>query len=314
MSSPPGAGPAGSAGGEAIAFDRLTKRYGKARGVEEVDLTVGAGTIFGFIGPNGAGKTTAIRTLLGFLRPTSGTVRVFGQDVARRGPEVRRRLGYLPADVRYYRDMRVDELLRYSARFHGPFDAAAQARLAELAGTFGLALDRRFRALSTGNRKKVGIVQALLHRPDLLVLDEPTSGLDPLVQHTFFRMLREERERGTTVFFSSHVLGEVQRLCDRVAVIREGRVVDVQDVEDLLVGRYKRVRVRARDAAALAGLDIPGRTAADLGPTEAEWLYRGDAGELLARLAKVDLQDVTIEEPSLDDVFLHYYDDGSPVR
>lgn len=294
----------------AIRFDRLTKRYGKSRGVDDIDLTVDTGSIFGFIGPNGAGKTTSIRTLLGFLRPTSGTVRVFGQDIGTDGPGIRRRVGYLPADVRYYRDMRAADLLRYSAAFYGSDpDGRRERRLDELADRLGLTLDRRFRALSTGNKKKVGIIQALLHSPDLLVLDEPTSGLDPLAQHAFFQLLRDERDRGTTIFFSSHVLSEVQSLCDRVAVIRQGRIVDVQDVDDLVVSRVKRVHVRMGDGAALQALDLPAR--AEPGSSDVEWLHTGDMTELLVLLARAGVQDVTIADPPLEDVFMHYYDDAA---
>jgi ABC-2 type transport system ATP-binding protein len=211
----------------------LTKRYGKARGVDDVTLAIEPGEIFGFIGPNGAGKTTTIRTLLGFLRPTSGSAAIFDLDVVMRSREIKKQVGYLPADVNYYDDMRSGELLGLSARLHG---VPAAGRIADLSAIFGLDLRARIRDLSTGNRKKVGIVQALLHEPDLLILDEPTSGLDPLVQHAFFELLRSEKERGRTIFFSSHVLSEVQRLCDRVALPRaaDGRLMLAVDVSNWL--------------------------------------------------------------------------------
>jgi len=176
-----------------VELDRLTKRYGKRRGIEEVSFSIGEGEIFGFIGPNGAGKSTTIRLLLHLIRPTSGSARIFGKDVVRQSREIRRETGYLPSEVHYYDDMRTADLLRYSAGFHGNVD---EKRMRDLAERLDLDLSRKIADLSFGNRKKVGIVQALLHRPRLLILDEPTGGLDPLMQQTFFDLLREERERG----------------------------------------------------------------------------------------------------------------------
>ena len=289
----------------------LTKRYGKARGVEDVTFQIEPGEIFGFIGPNGAGKTTTIRTLLGFLRPTAGSATIFDLDVVTRGKEIKKRIGYLPADVNYYDDMRAGELLDLSARFHG---TPAAGRIAELSEALGLDLGKRIRSLSTGNRKKVGIVQALLHEPDLLILDEPTSGLDPLVQHTFFELLRAEKDRGRTVFFSSHVLSEVQRLCDRVAIIRDGRIVDVERIDDLGVGQYKRVRVKLRDPAAADRLDLPGARKPAGPGADLELIYRGGIDELVKSLARQDVEDVWIEDPPLEEIFLHYYrTDGEAV-
>ncbi|WP_207919615.1 ABC transporter ATP-binding protein [Micromonospora sp. KC207] len=260
------------------------------------------GEIFGFIGPNGAGKTTTIRTLLGFLRPTSGSARIFDLDVVSQGQEIKKRIGYLPADVNYYDDMRAGELLDLSARFHG---VAASARIAELSQALGLDLGKRIRSLSTGNRKKVGIVQALLHEPDLLILDEPTSGLDPLVQHTFFELLRAEKEQGRTIFFSSHVLSEVQRLCDRVAIIRDGRIIDVERVDGLGVGQYKRVRVKLRNPGAT--LDLPGAHRPAGPGADVELIYRGGIDDLVKQLARHEVEDVWIEDPPLEEIFLHYY-------
>ncbi len=196
-----------------IEVSKLTKYYGKSRGIVDVSFKVEEGEIFGFIGPNGAGKSTTIRLLLSLIHPTSGSATVFGKDVVTHGPEIRRDIGYLPSEVFYYEGMKVIDLLKYSASF---YDCDCTQRMHELSDIMELELNRRISDLSYGNKKKVGIVQGLLHSPKLLFLDEPTSGLDPLMQRKFFDLIRKENTRGVTVFFSSHILGEVQRLCTRV--------------------------------------------------------------------------------------------------
>ncbi len=203
-----------------IEVNNLTKYYGKARGIVDVSFHVDEGEIFGFIGPNGAGKSTTIRLLLSLIYPTSGSATIFGKDCIKYGPELRQDIGYLPSDVFYYERMKVKELLEYSASF---YNKDCKQRMHELAELMELDLNRRIEDLSYGNRKKVGIVQGLLHQPKLLFLDEPTAGLDPLMQRKFFQLIQEENKRGVTVFFSSHILGEVQRMCARVGIIKEGR-------------------------------------------------------------------------------------------
>ena len=199
-----------------IEVNNLTKYYGKARGIVDVSFKVDQGEIFGFIGPNGAGKSTTIRLFLSLIYPTSGDARIFGKDVIKFGPEIRQDIGYLPSEVFYYEGMKVLDLLKYSASF---YNRDCTDRLFELAEIMELDLKRRIDDLSYGNKKKVGIVQGLLHSPRLIMMDEPTSGLDPLMQQNFFDLIREENQRGATVFFSSHILGEVQRLCSRVEFI-----------------------------------------------------------------------------------------------
>ncbi|MBP7692947.1 MAG: ABC transporter ATP-binding protein, partial [Anaerolineales bacterium] len=239
-----------------IEVANLTKYYGKARGIVDVSFNVEAGEIFGFIGPNGAGKSTTIRLLLSLIHPTRGRAQVFGQDVVTHGPEIRRAIGYLPSEVYYYEGMRVIDLLKYSASFYaGDFTQ----RLRELSGLMELDLNRRISDLSYGNKKKVGIVQGLLHSPKLLFLDEPTSGLDPLMQHKFFDLIRAENARGVTVFFSSHILGEVQRLCTRVGIIRDGAIAEISDIRSLRQNNYKKVRVTAPELTP-AAWDLPGVT------------------------------------------------------
>jgi ABC-2 type transport system ATP-binding protein len=262
------------------------------------------GEIFGFIGPNGAGKSTTIRLLLGLIFPTSGRATIFGRDVIKDGPEIRQDIGYLPSEVFYYERMKVIDLLKYSASF---YRNASEERMYELAEIMELDLNRRIEDLSYGNKKKVGIVQGLLHRPRLLLLDEPTLGLDPLMQRKFFDLIREENARGATVFFSSHILGEVQRLCNRGGIIKEGRIIEVSDIRTLQQNNYKRIYVAA-DAIPDDYFDLPGVT--NLEPTNGgvRFFYKGDIDAIVARISALDLNDVTIEEPTLEEIFMHYYE------
>ena len=288
---------------EAIKTEGLTKFYGKARGIEGLELTVEQGDFFGFIGPNGAGKSTTIRTLLGLISPTSGRASVLGLDVVRDRTAILRRVGYLPSEAAFYGGMRVREVLKLSADLRGKDCAAEAARLCER-----LQLDptAKVGALSYGNRKKVGIVCALQAEPELLVLDEPTGGLDPLMQREFFNILRERNEAGTTVFLSSHVLSEVQRNCARAAVIRAGRVVACDRVEALASAGAKRVTVHGTvDLGGLEGV----RDRKDLGDG-ISFLYSGGMDALLNTLAAGRVTDLTVAEPDLEELFLHFYEGG----
>jgi len=224
----------------AIETRALTKYYGKDRGIVDLDLEIESGEIFGFIGPNGAGKSTTIRTLLGLIFPTSGSGRIFGMDIIRETKEIKKRIGYMPSEVSYYEKMDGQELLRYSANFYGK---DCESRINELADIFALDLDRKIIDLSRGNRKKIAILQCLIHQPRLLILDEPTTGLDPLMQAKFFDILREENNQGTTIFFSSHTLSEVQKMCRRVGIIKEGRIIAVEDIETLRKKQLRKVQV-----------------------------------------------------------------------
>ena len=287
-----------------IQTDQLTKYYGKARGIIDVSLQVEEGEIFGFIGPNGAGKSTTIRLLLGLIFPTSGRATIFGKDVIKDGPEIRQDIGYLPSEVFYYERMKVIDLLKYSASF---YRNASEERMYELAEIMELDLNRRIEDLSYGNKKKVGIVQGLLHRPRLLLLDEPTLGLDPLMQRKFFDLIREENARGATVFFSSHILGEVQRLCNRVGIIKEGRIIEVSDIRTLQQNNYKRIYVAA-DVIPDDYFDLPGVTNLEQTNGGVRFFYKGDIDAIVARISALDLIDVTIEEPTLEEIFMHYYE------
>lgn len=287
-----------------IEVKALTKYYGKSRGIVDVSFNVEEGEIFGFIGPNGAGKSTTIRLFLSLIYPTSGEAKIFGKDCIKFGPELRQEIGYLPSEVFYYEGMKVIDLLKYSASF---YKKDCTQRIKELSDLMELDLKRRISDLSYGNKKKVGIVQGLLHSPKLIVLDEPTAGLDPLMQHKFFDLVREENKRGATVFFSSHILGEVQRLCSRVAIIKEGKVIAIQDMKTLQKDNYKKVSVSA------AGLDLSlfkleGVTDLASENGTARFFYKGDINHITHIVAGQNLSDLTIEDPTLEEIFMHYYE------
>jgi ABC-2 type transport system ATP-binding protein len=287
-----------------IETDHLTKYYGKSRGIMDVSLNVEEGEIFGFIGPNGAGKSTTIRLFLSLIYPTRGKALIFGKDCIQFGAEIRQRIGYLPSEVFYYEGMRVLDLLQYSASF---YQKDCTQRLHELADLMELDLKRRIDDLSYGNKKKVGIVQGLLHQPDLIILDEPTSGLDPLMQQKFFNLIREENKRGATIFFSSHILGEVQRLCNRVAIIKEGKIIDVQDIKTLQKNNYKKIEITAE------GLDekrlcIDGVSNIQKMNGTISFFYKGDINAITQLVGAEKIKDLTIENLNLEEIFMHYYE------
>ncbi|MFN2298269.1 MAG: ATP-binding cassette domain-containing protein [Anaerolineales bacterium] len=287
-----------------IEVENLTKYYGKSRGIVDVSFREEEGEIFGFIGPNGAGKSTTIRLLLSLIHPSSGGARVFGKDVTKHGPEIRRDIGYLPSEVYYYEGMKVVDLLNYSASFY-PGDCSR--RIKELSDLMELEMNRRISDLSYGNKKKVGIVQGLLHSPKLLFLDEPTAGLDPLMQRNFFDLIRRENERGVTVFFSSHILGEVQRLCTRVGIIREGRIVEISDIRTLQKNNYKKIRVTGKGLKP-ANVKIAGSTNIQTENGTVSFFFKGDINQVLKKLGGLKVEDVSIEEPTLEEIFMHYYE------
>ncbi len=286
-------------------MENLTKYYGKQKGIENVTLDVKEGEIFGFIGPNGAGKSTTIRTLLGLIFPTSGKAEIFGKDCIQHGHEIRSQIGYLPAEVFYYEKMKVKDLLKYSASFYkGDFTE----RINELAQLMELDLNRKIEDLSYGNKKKVGIVQGLLHRPKLVFLDEPTSGLDPLMQKKFFQLIRKENQKGVTVFFSSHILSEVQYLCHRVAIIKDGSIIKTEAIEDLQKESYKKVHLKGENLAyeEYQHLNITNFQRDHYNGVQ--FLYRGQIRELLSAIEHTRIDDIIIENPTLEEIFLHYYE------
>lgn len=288
---------------KAIEINELNKHYGDFHALKDVSIEVEEGEVFGFVGPNGAGKSTAIRSLLGLLNTTSGSAKIFGIDALKKGAEVREMIGYLPSEVHYYDEMTSRELLEYSARFYKNSDLS---KIDSLADYFQLDLNKKITDLSFGNKKKCSIIQSVLHQPKLLILDEPTSGLDPLMQNRFFDLLEEENKKGTTVFFSSHILSEIQRMCDRAAVIREGSISAIEDIQVLLEKQMKKVRV--------VFATLPENKTLPQGAQHEKWNdsklsfeFVGPVGVLIEWLSKHNLHDAVLVEPDLESIFMNYY-------
>jgi ABC-2 type transport system ATP-binding protein len=297
--------------GPVISTRALTKRYGNIEALTELTLDVRSGEIFGFLGPNGAGKSTLIRTLLGFLHPTSGSASVLGMDVATESVEIRRLTGYLPGGVEIYEGLSGAEALDYLADLQGR-EPYRRDELCERLQLPASVLRRRVRDYSRGMRQKLGVVQALQHDPELAILDEPSEGLDPLMQQAFYAILTGLRAEGRTIFFSSHVLSEVERVCDRVAIVRGGRLMAVHDVHELLDRRRRRVTIRWRgtapDLSELPGLEDLRQEGERVTAT-----LTGDIAPFVRAVASPSLDDLTIEPASLEEAFLEYYADEAPT-
>ncbi len=288
-----------------IETDGLSKRYGPHRGIEDVSIAVEGGEVFGLLGPNGAGKTTMIRTLLDIIRPSAGAARILGLDCQRDAVAIRRRLGNLPGDFGYGKHASGSQALKLLARLRGVRNVE---RAEELARRFGADLDRPLGQLSRGNRQKVGLILAVFHRPELLILDEPTTGLDPLRQEEFLALVQEERERGATVFLSSHELDEVERVCDRVGIIREGRLIAVERVAELISKTQRRVSVEFGeevDPAALRALS--GVSELEVDGRRFTFRLAGRVDPVLKEIAAHDVLDLDFAHPTLEEVFLTYY-------
>ena len=284
----------------------LSKFYGKARGIEHINLGISEGEIFGFIGPNGAGKSTTIRILMNMIFPTSGSARIMGMDVIKETKKIKNFVGYIPSDANAYHSMDVHEFLDYCIRFHQA--ANGEKRISELCDMFELDQNRKIADLSLGNRKKVSIVQSMLHNPRLLILDEPTTGLDPLMQSVFFELLRSENKKGMTIFFSSHILSEVQMLCKRVAIIKGGKIIQVEEIDNLRKKQLKKVSIEFADSATKESFKITGiEKIISRHGNLLVFMYSGSLNELVGFLQGKQINNLTIEEPSLDEIFLHYY-------
>ncbi|HEU4355924.1 MAG TPA: ABC transporter ATP-binding protein [Actinomycetota bacterium] len=290
---------------DVIVADNLTKSYGTRRGVVELTFSVAPGEVFGYLGPNGAGKTTTIRTLLDFLRPTSGRAAIFGLDSHRDSVQVHGRVGYLPGEFTLYERMTGGEYLTYLGNLRGGVPPDHVGNLAE---RLDLEIDTRIKTLSHGNRQKLGLVQAFMHRPELLILDEPTQGLDPLIQQVFYELVAETRADGRTVFLSSHVLPEIERVCDRVGIIREGRLVAVEDIGDL---RAKEIRTLDIHFAAPIRPDafqgVPGVHEAAVVGDAARITVGGPMDAVIKRAAAFEIVDLRSHELSLEEIFLAFY-------
>ncbi len=289
-----------------IEINHLTKSYGRSRGIEDLTLSVPKGDIFGFIGPNGSGKSTTIRILLNLIFPSSGSATIFGLDVVRDSQKIRSRTGYVPSDASMYDRMKVMEFLTFGAAFYGAKNN--DDRIHYLLNIFDLDPGRNIAELSMGNKKKVSIIQAMIHRPELLILDEPTSGLDPLIQSRFFDLLHEENRQGTTVFFSSHTLSEVQAFCKTVAIVKDGKIVNIEEIASLRKKQLKKVRILFPAVRTIDDLGLSGIGAVESGSGKSlAFLYSGDINFLIGKLAVQPVENLSIEEPSLDEIFLHYY-------
>jgi ABC-2 type transport system ATP-binding protein len=288
-----------------IQTEQLTKSYGEHRGIIDVDLEVDQGEVFGFLGPNGAGKTTTIRVLLDLIRPTSGRARVFGIESSADPVSIHRRVGYIPGEFTLYDRLTGGQTLTYFANLRGGVDTAYQAALIE---RFDIDPSRRFKELSKGNKQKIGLVIALQHRPELLVLDEPTSGLDPLVQQSFYSIVRDAKAEGRTVFLSSHILSEVERTCDRVGIIREGRLVQVGRTEALRDLAHHQVELRFADGVpAEAFAALPGVSDVVVEDHTLRMRVSGAITPVVQAAARYELLDFVSREPSLEETFLAQY-------
>ncbi|HLQ49687.1 MAG TPA: ABC transporter ATP-binding protein [Candidatus Dormibacteraeota bacterium] len=292
-----------------IQTDKLTKSYGSHRGIVDVDLEVTEGEAFGFLGPNGAGKTTTIRVLLDHLRPTSGRATVFGIETTADPVAIHRRIGYLPGEFTLYDKLTGGQTIEYFANLRGGVDAAYQA---DLVARLDVDPTRKFKEYSKGNKQKIGLIVALQHRPDLLVLDEPTSGLDPLVQQTFYEVIREAKAEGRTIFLSSHILSDVEKTCDRVAIIREGQLAKVDRVEALRDLAHHQVELRfSGDVPVGAFAAIPGVSEVTTEDHTLRMRVSGSIAPVVREAARYELLDFVSREPSLEETFLAQYGHGA---
>ncbi len=291
----------------AIEVRNLTKYYGKSRGIIDVSFVVPEGSIYGFIGPNGAGKSTTIRLLLSLIHATSGSAEILGMDCLKEGHKIRHKVGYVPAEVNFYDDMKVGDFLKYSAKF---YEKNGKERVNSLCADLDVDMSRRISDLSSGNKKKLAIVQALLHQPPILILDEPTSGLDPLIQNKLYDVLRDENKRGTTIFFSSHVLSEIQKMCDQVAIVKDGRILKIDSVENLRSSLYKTIRINFDNIKDMMNFEILGSAGINYKDKQMDFIYNGNMNALTSTLNDYKIENLWVEEPSLEDIFLHFYQKG----
>ncbi len=287
-----------------LEIKNLKKYYGKARGVEDVSFSVKKGEIFGFIGPNGSGKSTTIRTALSLIFPTSGEIKIFGLDSIKDRSCIAEKIGYLPAEVFYYDNMKVKDLLEYSASFY-KVDSSEKRKM--LCDKLELDINKKIEDLSLGNKKKVGIIQGLQHSPEFIILDEPTSGLDPLMQQVFFDIIEAENKKGATVLFSSHILNEVKRLSDRIGIIKDGKMVDIGTLDSLKLNNYKEVMITAKEDMLnkINQLNV----ASDFirGKNTIKFHYEDDINKLIHVLSTIDIKDISINQPSIEKLFMDYF-------
>lgn len=288
---------------EAIKINGLTKSYGKSRGIKNVNIEIKEGEIYGFIGPNGAGKSTTIKTLLNFIFPTSGSAKILGKDIVSESKIIKGFTSYVPSEVRYYSEVKVKDILNYAVSF---FDYCDSQYLNELCNELEVELDKKIEELSLGNKKKVAIVQALLSNPKIVILDEPTNGLDPLIQQKLFNILLKEKAKGKTIFLSSHNLSEIEKFCDRVAVIKEGEIIDILDLNNMNRDLGKRITLKCNniDLKEIENISESFKCIDE----EIEFIYKGNINELISLLSKYNLDKLLIEDVKLEEAFLNYYE------
>ena len=287
---------------------KLTKYYGKQLGIEDVDLEVKRGEVFGYLGPNGAGKTTTIRTLLDFIRPTRGSATVFGLDIRQSSVDIHRRVGYLNGELALYNNMTGEDLLKYLGNLRGSLD---WKYVRELAARFQCDLPRRIQGLSMGNKQKLGLLQAFMHKPELLILDEPTNGLDPLMQHEFYDLLTETKKEGRTIFLSSHILPEVEKVCDRVGIIRQGKLVTVETIETLKSHSVRQLEIHfARAIPKEKFSNVQGIRDILVQDKLLTCNVVGSLDALVKAAAQFEVINIISHEPSLEDIFMTYYNEG----
>ncbi|HOI46610.1 MAG TPA: ABC transporter ATP-binding protein [Bacilli bacterium] len=286
-----------------IEIRNLTKMYGKSRGILHVNLDVKEGEIFGFIGPNGAGKSTTIKLLLNFIYPTSGSATIFDLSTNYKSKEIKSMIGYVPSEVNFYRGLTVKQVILYACKFYRNIDYSYVYDMCE---KFELDMDKKVEELSLGNKKKVAVVQALVHKPRLLLLDEPTNGLDPLMQKVLFNHLEAINKKGVTIFLSSHNLEDVQRYCSRVAIIKEGRIIDVKKIDQMTLNKSKLIRIRGKDIT-IPVIQSIGGIFVEMDRNLIVFEYHGDFNKLLRSLYMYQIEDIYIENKKLADAFIDYY-------
>lgn len=286
-----------------IETKNLTKNYGKNRGIQDINISVKEGEIFGFIGPNGAGKSTTIKTLLNFIYPTSGSSKILGMDIVEDSSKIKEYIGYVPSEVRYYDDVKVKDIIKYSKSFYPKTD---QEYVDKICNGLELDMNKKMGELSLGNKKKVSIAQALIHSPKLLILDEPTNGLDPLMQNKLFNILLKEKEKGNTVFLSSHNLTEVQNLCDRACVIKDGKIIDIIEIEKETSKLNLKITLTSSDITKEIILVLSSKLLSNKENTYT-FTYSKDIDTLIKEISKFKIDELLIEKENLEDTFLDYY-------
>lgn len=290
----------------AIEIKNLTKVYGKNRGIQDINISVKEGEIYGFIGPNGAGKSTTIKTLLNFIYPTSGEALIFGMDSVKESEKIKEYIGYVPSEVRYYDDVKVKDIIKYAQSF---YPKSKKEYVDRICNELELDMNKKMGELSLGNKKKVAIAQSLINNPKLLILDEPTNGLDPLMQKKLFNILIEEKEKGNTVFLSSHNLVEVQNLCDRVCVIKEGKIVDIIEIEKSKTELKLKVTLSSSDITDDIVLNLSDKILDKNGKLYT-FIYSKNIDSLVKELANYKIDELLIEKENLEDAFLNYYENN----